>query len=489
MFSEKRAQRSAGTDGSDAGRIQADSLGSAEFRNDHGVKYAYVAGAMVKGIASADLVIRMGRARLLSYYGSGGQRPEVVEAAIRKIRSHLEPDEPYGVNLLHNILMPELEDQIVDLFLAHGVREVEAAAYVEMTPALVRYRLRGVRRLPSGRIIIPNSTLGKASRPEVASLFLSPPPHEIVDQLLRNRKISREEAELARFIPMADDLCAEADSGGHTDRQVSLTLIPSFLRLRDRFMREFRYTRSVRVGAAGGIGSPEAIAAVLMLGAEFVLTGTINQCTVESGASDRVKDLLAAAGIHDTTMSPAGDMFEIGAQVQVLKKGVLFPARARKLYELYRRHHSLDELDAKTRRTIEQQYFGRSFEEVWDETRSYYQQAAPKEVEEAESNPKQKMAMIFRWYFIHSNRLALRGVEDDQSDFQVHCGPAIGAINEWLKGTDYEPWRCRHVDEIGERLMQAAAKLLERRYNKLSVREQFGSTSTMRGAEDVESGK
>ena len=65
------------------------SLGSGAFREHHGVKYAYVAGAMAKGIGSADLVIRMGRAGLLSYYGSGGQRIEVVESAIRKIRVSL----------------------------------------------------------------------------------------------------------------------------------------------------------------------------------------------------------------------------------------------------------------------------------------------------------------------------------------------------------------------------------------------------------------
>ena len=41
------------------------------------MRYAYVAGAMAKGIASPDLVIRMGAAGLLSYYGSGGQRLEV----------------------------------------------------------------------------------------------------------------------------------------------------------------------------------------------------------------------------------------------------------------------------------------------------------------------------------------------------------------------------------------------------------------------------
>ncbi|MBY8854439.1 acyltransferase, partial [Saccharothrix sp. MB29] len=82
-----------------------------------------------------------------------------------------------------------------------------------------------------------------------------------------------------------------------------------------------RYARRVRVGAAGGLGSPEAEAAVFLLGAEFVVTGSINQCTPEAGVSDDVKDLLAGLDVQDTAYAPAGDMFELGARVQVARRG------------------------------------------------------------------------------------------------------------------------------------------------------------------------
>jgi trans-AT polyketide synthase, acyltransferase and oxidoreductase domains len=42
-------------------------------------------------------------------------------------------------------------------------------------------------------------------------------------------------------------------------------------------------------------------------------------------------------------------------------------------------------------------------------------------------------------------------------DFQVHCGPALGAFNQWVAGTELQSWRGRHVDQIAERLMAAAA--------------------------------
>jgi trans-AT polyketide synthase/acyltransferase/oxidoreductase domain-containing protein len=157
-------------------------------------------------------------------------------------------------------------------------------------------------------------------------------------------------------------------------------------------------------------------------------------------------------------------MFEMGAKVQVLKKGVFFPARANKLYDLYRLHNSLEEIDEKTRKQLQERYFKRSFEEIYRDVREFY---PPKEVERAEQNPKYKMALIFRWYFGYSTRLALEGNTDQKVDFQVHCGPALGAFNQWVKGTPLENWRNRHVDEIAEKLLSETAELLNRRFYSL----------------------
>ncbi len=60
--------------------------------------------------------------------------------------------------------------------------------------------------------------------------------------------------------------------------------------------------------------------AAFMLGAEFILTGSINQCTVEAGTSDKVKDLLQQMNVQDTEYAPAGDSFQMGSKVQVLKR-------------------------------------------------------------------------------------------------------------------------------------------------------------------------
>jgi trans-AT polyketide synthase, acyltransferase and oxidoreductase domains len=446
--------------------VNAEALGSAAFRCDHRTRYAYVAGAMAKGISSVALVVRLGKARLLGFYGSGGQPLDILESAINNIRENLSPACPFGVNLIHNIVLPEIEERTVDILFRHNVCEVEAAAFIHVTPALVRYRVKGLHRLASGEVVAPNRVMGKASRPEVARQFLSPPPASLLDDLLRAGKISSLEAELAPSIPMACDLCAEADSAGHTDRRPASTLIPAFLRLREDAQSRFRYIRKPRIGAAGGLGTPEAIAGAFMMGVDFVLTGSVNQCTVEAGTSDLAKDLLAAADVQDMELTPASDMFEIGGKVQVLKKGVLFPGRANKLYDLYRRHESLDQIDPATRQMIQEKYFHRTFDAVWEETRSYYGRVAPAYIAGAEENPKQKMALLFRWYLIHTNRLALEGGEEGRLDYQIHCGPAMGAFNQWVRGTPHEDWRNRHVDEIATMLMQGSAAIFEQRLNQ-----------------------
>src|SRR5215469_3207850 len=160
-------------------------------------------------------------------------------------------------------------------------------------------------------------------------------------------------------------------------------------------------------------------------------------------------------------------MFEIGARVQVLKKGLFFPARANKLYDLYRQYNSLDEIDGNTRKMIQEKYFHHSFEEIYQEVKSHY---PPQEIAKAEQNPKRKMAMIFKWYFARSTQLALSGNPDYKVDYQIHTGPALGAFNQWVKGTLLEDWRNRHVDAIGEKLLNETADLLQQRFQLLFSR-------------------
>ncbi len=450
------------------GKITAGSLGSKEFKQDYRLAYAYLTGGMYKGIASKEMVVKMGKAGMMGFFGAGGLESAEIETAIQYIQRELNNGQAYGMNLVSNPLDEGSEEKTVDLFLKYSIRTIEAAAFLTMTPALVKYRAGGLTKNAGGEISAGNKIIAKVSRPEVAEQFLSPAPERIVNKLLEAGKVASDQADLLKKTPMADDLIVEADSGGHTDQGMPYALMPAMLKLRDEMMKKHNYPKSIRVGAAGGIGTPEAAAAAFILGADFVVTGSINQCTVEAGTSDAVKDLLQEINVQDTDYAPAGDMFELGARVQVLKRGVFFPARANKLYDLYRHYNSIDEIDEKTKNQLREKYFKRSFDEVYREVKSFY---PPQEIEKAEQNPKYKMALIFRWYFGYSTRLALSGDETDKVNYQVQCGPALGAFNQWVKGTVLENWRNRRVDEIGVKLVQDTAELLNRRFQALSPRE------------------
>lgn len=456
--------------GAERPAITAESLGCPEFRRDYGVKYAYLAGSMYKGISSEDLVVRMGKAGLLAFFGTGGLDLGRIEDAILAIRRRLGKGRTFGMNLLSNPAQPLHELAMVDLFLRHGVDTVEASGSMQITPAVVKYRLAGLRRGPEGSAVAGNRIIAKVSRPEIGRLFLSPAPEAIVAALLEQRQVTADQARLSRLVALADDLCVEADSAGHTDRGSAVTLLPAFLRLRDDSMRIHSYRKRIRVGLAGGIGTPEAAAAAFVMGADFILTGSINQCTVDAGLSDAAKDLLEQMDVQDTDYAPAGDMFEIGSQVQVLKKGVFFPARANKLYELYRNHDSVNDIDSRTIRHIEEKYFRRSLDEVYAETKEYWSRVRPAEIERAERDPKHKMVLLFKWYFVHSMRLALQGCTEQPLDYQIHCSPALGAFNKWVKDTPLQPWKARHADIIAETLMTETAAVLNASYARLARR-------------------
>ncbi|MEM7597033.1 MAG: PfaD family polyunsaturated fatty acid/polyketide biosynthesis protein [Pseudomonadota bacterium] len=443
-------------------------LGSQAFRDAYGLTYAYVAGAMVKGISSVPLVIRLARAGMLGFFGTGGVPLDQTTKAVKDIQSALAEGQSFGVNVLADPGDSKREMALIDQLIALNVPVIEASAFMELSKAVVKFRLQGAKRI-GDRVETQRNVLAKLSRPEVATQFLSPAPAPMVQDLLEHGHITPEEAEAAPLIPVATDITVEADSGGHTDMGVTSTLLPTMLSLRDQMRAMHGYDTPVRIGLAGGIGTPAAAAAGFVMGADYIATGSINQCTPEAGNSDAVKDLLQTCSVQDTAYAPAGDMFEIGAKVQVVKKGLFFPARGNKLHEIWRSLPGLEHLPGAVARDIQDRYLGRSFDAVFEETCAHYEAVAPEEITKAKADPKVKMALIFRWYFVHSMRLALAGDTSQKVNWQVYCGPSLGAFNNWVAGSDIEDWHTRHVDMIGERLMIATAEYLSKQLGRFAT--------------------
>jgi PfaD family protein len=413
---------------------------------------------MANGISSLRMVEALGREGMLGFFGAAGLQPEHIEQAIDQAQSSLD-GLPCGFNVINSPNEPNLEAAVVDLYLRRGVRLIEASAYLDLSLPLVRYRVKGLLRKPSGDVASRNRVVAKVSRVEVATRFMSPPPEPMLRELVGSGEISQETARMAEALSMADDVTAEADSGGHTDNRPAITLLPAIIALRDRLQEKYRFAQPVRVGAAGGIATPASAAAALAMGAAYVMTGSVNQACRESGTSDSVRLLLAQAGQADVAMAPAADMFELGVRVQVLKRGTMFAMRAGKLYDLYKAHESLEAIPQAARAALERDYFRAPCEDIWRQTREYFLRRDPAQAERGERDPKHKMALVFRWYLGQASRWANAGEPTRQVDYQVWCGPAMGAFNEWAKGSFLEDPKERRADAIGLNLLAGAAYL------------------------------
>lgn len=433
-------------------------LGERAFCEMHGLRFAYMGGSMARGIASTDLVIALAEMGALGMFGSAGLHPEAVDAAITRMQSALDGRGlPWGCNLIHSPNESGLEEALVERYLQRGVRRVEASAFMSLSRAVVRYSCTGLWRDANGLVQRRNHLFGKISREEVAHHFLSPAPERLLQELVQLGQLSAEEAALAREIPLAQQLIVESDSGGHTDNRPLGALFPAICRLRDDLQDRFGYQQPVHLGAAGGLGTPQAVAAAFAMGAAFVVFGSVHQAAVESGVNDASRAMLAGAGPADVAMTASADMFEMGVKVQVLTRGTMMAVRGNQLYELYRRHGSLEEIPPAARQALEKHQFRMSLDQVWAATRDFFQRQDPAQLERAERDPKHRMALVFRWYLGNSSRWPLVGEADRQADYQLWCGPAMGAFNRWVAGSFLEQPEARSVQQIALNLLEGAA--------------------------------
>ncbi|HNX75751.1 MAG TPA: PfaD family polyunsaturated fatty acid/polyketide biosynthesis protein [Candidatus Rifleibacterium sp.] len=456
-------------------------LGDASFCQDHGLKYAYIGGSMAHGISSPEIAIELGRNGMLGFIGAAGQSPARVEQSILKMKSLAEPV-LYGFNLIHSPNEKGLEDAIVDLYLKHEIRLVEASAFLAMSLPLVRYRVTGIHEDAQGNIITPNKVIAKVSRVEVAAKFFAPPPDKMLQKLVDSGVITEHQAKLAARIPVAQDLTSEADSGGHTDNRPAVSLHPTMIALKNRLQAEYKYPMPLRVGFGGGTGTPASAAAALAMGAAYLVVGSVHQACIESGTSDAARLMLANAGQADTAMAPAGDMFEMGVTVQVLKRGTMFAMRAQKLYDIYRRYDSIESIPAADRQTLEKTIFQETIDNIWAGTADFFRQRDPSQLDKATADPHHKMALIFRWYLGLSPRWAVSGEENRKVDFQVWCGPAMGAFNEWAKGSHFEKPENRKVVDVAMNLLYGSAlelRLTQLRNQGINFADPLGSVGPL----------
>lgn len=448
---------------SDKKVITAQELGADSFKKRYGMPYAYLAGGMYRAISSKEMVAALSQSNILGFYGTGGVEIEQIREDIDYIKQHANKEQLYGVNIVGEMNNSDKEEKMISLLLEKEVRIMEASGYILITKALIRYLAKGLYE-ENGQVKRKNKILAKISRPEVAEIFLNPVPDNIVQNLLDDNEISYQQAEWLRHIPVADDICVEADSGGHTDRGIIIILLPAILRMRNRIMKSKGYKEYIHVGAAGGIGTPEAAAATLLLGAQFVMTGSINQCSVEAGTSMAVKNMLCEINVQDTDYAPAGDMLEYGSKVQVLKTGTFFVGRANKLYDIYKHYNSFEEIDSNIINQLENTFFKKKISDILSEEIDYYKRHNSKDYKRLLEDGKYQLLVVIKWYFRNSTEFAINGVSERKTDYQIQCGKALGSFNDWVRGKKFERLENRKVADIAELLMNETAHYLEELY-------------------------
>lgn len=450
------------------------SLGSNHFKQRYGVGYAYMAGAMANGISSKEMVVSLGNNQFLGCFGTAGLTQNEIKEGLLFIQKEL-PQGPYAVNLIHNPSNPDEEMETVGLYLDKGVHTIEASAYINLSLALVFYRVKGIKRNATGEVQIPNKIIAKLSRSEVAQKFLSPPPQTMLNKLLKANRISEDEALLAKEILMVDDITVEADSGGHTDNQNMALVFPLIKNKINEIQKTRIHSPITGCGIAGGIGTGVTANGAFAMGADYIVTGSINQCSVEAGTSLKTKQLLLKTGLNDVMMTPSADMFEMGVKVQVLKRGTTFPLKSQKLYDLYLRYNSLDEIPDEVCKDLEKNVFKDSILNIWSSTQSFFKVHNPKTLQRAMGSEKVKMALIFRWYLGQSSNWAKQGIANREEDFQIWCGPAMGGFNNWVKGSFMEELENRSVLNLAKMILLGACF-----YNRLSKYREVNSADSDR---------
>ncbi|MGY0236825.1 hypothetical protein [Longispora urticae] len=250
-------------------------LGSAAFRADYGVRYSYLAGALPSAVTSVDLCLRLGKAGLLGFYGAEHMPLAAVVAALDELR-----DTPFGMELPAG-----RESELVDRYLDAGVRCVDATGYTEPTPDLLRYRFSAGPRQLLVNVASPAAALPFLLPPESAA-WTGPDPESAA---WAGPDPAPRPGSVAPGLPVATDI---AVLGGNVAHLLAL------VRLRDRL------GSPTRIGYGGGLGTREGVAAAFVLGADFVVAGSVNHPTPEAGATDEVRDALAALDV--ATGSPVG---------------------------------------------------------------------------------------------------------------------------------------------------------------------------------------
>ena len=406
--------------------------------------------------------MRAAKAGLLSFFGAEGLPLHTIEGALRQIRQQLSNDHFFGVGMLRSQGDEDSEMRLAHLCVQYKVPALEISSFSMVSRAIVYYRVKGLKKRWDGSIECQHKIIAKVSHIHQVASYLKPPPRWIVDELLSEQLINPEQAEMSQSIGLCDDLCVIGDCGEKTTGGSVFLLYPHVYQIKKQLETSYPHVRNVHLGVGGGLGTPQAIAHVFSMGADFILTGSINQATVEAGSSAAVKELLITMGLMDTQTCSSENVFDTQGRIQVLNMHNAFPAKADFLQALWMSYESVSDMPSSLQVHLKEQYF----DDLGDNNNEHSKSTVSNL--KGDLDPKLSMAKLFESYFERAQNHVILANDslDNATDYLIHTGPALGAFNEWVKGTPLESWKNRHVDVVAIHLLESAQQVLNNPRNQ-----------------------
>lgn len=169
-------------------------LGNREFMKKYKLSLPYIVGPMHKGISGCDFVKSLSDNNILSFVGTRGLSVDAVENILLKLRKRKN----FGVSIDVDFFDKEHEKNLFDLLIKENISIIHASGYFNLTENLVVYKLHGAKKLDNGETYIPNKIFLKTTRPEMAELFMSPVPDDMLGKMCDDGKISEEQVDIAK---------------------------------------------------------------------------------------------------------------------------------------------------------------------------------------------------------------------------------------------------------------------------------------------------
>ncbi len=123
------------------------------------------------------------------------------------------------------------------------------------------------------------------------------------------------------------------------------------------------------------------------------------------------------------------------------------------------RYNSYEDIPQKEKTVLERDIFNFSFLDEWKHTKQFFMSKDPKQITRAEKDTHHKMALVFRSYLGRSSKWANSGNPERKFDYQIWCGPSMGAFNAWANGSFLEKPGNRKVVTLAMNLLFGAAVL------------------------------